>query len=99
MTLKIPAKKVSAPKANDEKIQHKKSHSNGHGHGKKAAAEPEKPETEEDGKLYCYCKKKLPKHFEFIGCENDKCPTQWFHMCCVGLSKAVSISYLCTLLL
>ena len=28
---------------------------------------------------------------EMIGCENENCPTEWFHMGCVGLS-AVSIA-------
>ncbi|RPD80838.1 hypothetical protein L226DRAFT_121828 [Lentinus tigrinus ALCF2SS1-7] len=38
----------------------------------------------EDQKLYCYCQKR--SYGEMIGCDNESCPLQWFHLSCVNLT-------------
>lgn len=43
---------------------------------------------------YCFCKK--PSEGEMIGCDNEECPTEWFHMECVGLSKAPVNEWFCS---
>lgn len=38
----------------------------------------------EKQKIYCTCKKQ--SYGEMIECENPKCPYQWFHYSCVGMT-------------
>ncbi len=45
--------------------------------------------SDDDG-TSCYCKKRLPKSIEFVGCENEECPIGWFHLPCVKLNAVVS---------
>lgn len=40
---------------------------------------------EEDKSLYCVCNQ--VSYGDMVGCENDDCPYQWFHLKCVGLTK------------
>lgn len=35
---------------------------------------------------YCICQK--PSEGEMIACDNMQCPREWFHLSCVGLTKA-----------
>ncbi|KAG9127464.1 hypothetical protein FRC07_013395 [Ceratobasidium sp. 392] len=35
--------------------------------------------------LYCTCKR--VSFGEMIGCDNDDCPFEWFHLACVGITK------------
>lgn len=30
-----------------------------------------------------------------VGCDNDDCPYEWFHLACLGLSAAPTGSWLC----
>ncbi|KAL8290632.1 hypothetical protein RQP46_002890 [Phenoliferia psychrophenolica] len=34
---------------------------------------------------YCYCE--TVSYGEMIGCDNDDCPREWFHLACVGLDE------------
>ena len=42
-------------------------------------------QNDEKQKIYCSCKKS--SYGEMIECENPKCPHQWFHYSCVGITK------------
>ncbi len=46
-------------------------------------------DEEEDEKKneprYCYCQE--VSYGEMVGCDNDDCPREWFHLGCVGLTK------------
>ena len=43
-------------------------------------------EEQEDDRKYCFCQR--VSFGEMVGCENDKCPYEWFHLGCVGLKEA-----------
>jgi hypothetical protein len=48
-----------------------------------------KPDPDdEDSKEYCLCRS--PAYGEMIGCENEQCPYEWFHLRCVGLKEPPS---------
>ena len=43
-------------------------------------------DDDEDGEpRYCYCNE--ISFGDMVACDNDKCPREWFHLACVGLSK------------
>lgn len=50
-------------------------------------------EEEGDGHIYCICQR--PAFGEMVGCDNDSCPKEWFHLTCVGLTKAPEGSWFC----
>lgn len=39
-----------------------------------------------DEPRYCYCNG--VSYGEMVGCDSDDCPREWFHLSCVGLTKA-----------
>ena len=43
-------------------------------------------EEQDDDRKYCFCQR--VSFGEMVGCENDKCPYEWFHLGCVGLKEA-----------
>lgn len=43
-------------------------------------------EDDEDAPRYCYCNG--VSYGDMIGCDNDSCPKEWFHLECVGLLRA-----------
>ncbi len=43
-------------------------------------------EEQEDDRKYCFCQR--VSFGEMVGCENEKCPYEWFHLGCVGLKEA-----------
>lgn len=44
--------------------------------------------------ITCLCQK--APHGEMVGCDNAKCPIEWFHLACVGLDKPPTAStWLC----
>jgi hypothetical protein len=43
-------------------------------------------EEGEDNSVYCTCRRVA--FGEMIGCDNNNCPIEWFHMECVGLTQA-----------
>jgi inhibitor of growth protein 3 len=51
-----------------------------------AEAEEVEEEEQEDDRKYCFCQR--VSFGEMVGCENDKCPYEWFHLGCVGLKEA-----------
>lgn len=59
--------------------------------GKIAAREEEDSSREGDDEddesepRYCYCNQ--VSFGEMVACDNDACPTEWFHLSCVGLTK------------
>uniref|UniRef100_D8QAV6 PHD-type domain-containing protein n=2 Tax=Schizophyllum commune (strain H4-8 / FGSC 9210) TaxID=578458 RepID=D8QAV6_SCHCM len=55
-------------------------------------AEGEEDE-EEDQTLYCLCRMK--SHGDMIGCDNDECPYQWFHLSCVNLKPPLPDQWFC----
>lgn len=42
---------------------------------------------------YCYCQN--VSYGEMVGCDNDDCPYEWFHLACLGLTHAPTGSWLC----
>ena len=40
-------------------------------------------DNDEDDNMYCYCQRK--SFGEMIGCDNDDCKFQWFHLSCVNV--------------
>ncbi|EGD77053.1 hypothetical protein PTSG_07394 [Salpingoeca rosetta] len=52
---------------------------------------------EEDSTLYCICRQL--SHGDMIGCDNDNCEIQWFHLPCVGLTVAPEGSWYCPMCL
>lgn len=42
-------------------------------------------EDDESEPRYCYCNQ--VSFGEMVACDNDACPTEWFHLSCVGLAK------------
>lgn len=49
--------------------------------------------VEEDGGTFCVCGR--GSFGEMIGCDNDSCERQWFHLACVGLRAAPSGKWFC----
>ncbi|KAL4261204.1 Chromatin modification-related protein [Pleurotus pulmonarius] len=47
----------------------------------------------DDNKRYCVCNG--VSYGDMIGCDDDNCDKQWFHLACVGLSKAPEGSWHC----
>ncbi|EDN03669.1 predicted protein [Histoplasma mississippiense (nom. inval.)] len=43
-------------------------------------------EEEEGEPRYCYCNQ--VSFGEMVACDNETCPREWFHLSCVGLSRA-----------
>ena len=50
-----------------------------------AEGDPELGEEGEDTKEYCFCHS--VSYGDMVGCENDQCPYEWFHLKCVGLKE------------
>ena len=50
--------------------------------------EGEDEEVDQNEQRYCYCND--VSYGEMVGCDNDSCPREWFHLTCVGLSKPPS---------
>jgi hypothetical protein len=48
---------------------------------------------DENEPRYCLCDK--PAYGEMVGCDNDSCAREWFHLACVGLKAAPSGSWYC----
>lgn len=44
--------------------------------------------TSNDGKSYCICGQN--KADDLIGCDNDKCEVEWYHIGCVGLTESTT---------
>ncbi|WWD19131.1 hypothetical protein CI109_103589 [Kwoniella shandongensis] len=42
---------------------------------------------------YCYCQQ--VSYGQMIGCENEECPLEWFHLPCVGLQETPSGKWWC----
>ena len=36
-------------------------------------------------KTYCYCQQKDDGELQMIGCDNEQCPYEWFHLSCLKL--------------
>ncbi|TIB82539.1 hypothetical protein E3Q10_01363 [Wallemia mellicola] len=51
-------------------------------------------EADEDENVYCYCQKK--SYGEMIGCDNDDCQFQWFHLGCVNVKPPLPEVWYCT---
>jgi hypothetical protein len=74
------------------KRSHKKSSSVSTAYKAKIAAREEEEssregddEDDESEPRYCYCNQ--VSFGEMVACDNDACPTEWFHLSCVGLTK------------
>ncbi|WWC70930.1 uncharacterized protein I206_104882 [Kwoniella pini CBS 10737] len=50
-------------------------------------------ETETDDTLYCICQQK--SYGEMIGCDNDRCQLEWFHVKCVNISGQLPDTWYC----
>lgn len=71
----------------------KRSHKKGAGIAAQMAAQAaaqaaSDDEDDEDGEeqRYCYCNG--VSYGEMVGCDDESCPKEWFHLSCVGLTKA-----------
>ncbi|KAL5535618.1 hypothetical protein ACEPAF_3712 [Sanghuangporus sanghuang] len=47
----------------------------------------------EDKQLYCYCRKM--SYGEMVGCDNENCPYEWFHIGCAGLKPPLPPVWYC----
>lgn len=43
--------------------------------------------------LYCICRK--PAYGDMVGCDNDDCPVEWYHLGCMGLKEAPKGTWYC----
>ncbi|KAI0320164.1 hypothetical protein OF83DRAFT_1169587 [Amylostereum chailletii] len=50
-------------------------------------------EDSEDKNLYCFCLR--PSFGEMIGCDNDDCDRQWFHLSCVNVKPPLPEVWYC----
>ena len=50
--------------------------------------------NDNDRKQYCFCKRTL--FGNMIACENSTCPYEWFHYCCVGITRAPKGRWVCS---
>lgn len=44
--------------------------------------------------VYCWCQQ--PSFGDMIACDNDKCPREWFHYACVGITKVPAGKWYCS---
>ncbi|QLG74052.1 hypothetical protein HG535_0F05640 [Zygotorulaspora mrakii] len=51
-------------------------------------------DTDENAKTYCICHK--VSYGAMIACDNPKCPIEWFHYGCVGISKPPQGEWFCS---
>ena len=84
----------------------KRSHKKGAGLAAQLAAQAAREEEgsslqgdddDEDGEnepRYCYCNG--VSYGEMVGCDADDCPREWFHLQCVGLTKAPAKNGMCS---
>ncbi|WVR06468.1 hypothetical protein IAU60_003499 [Kwoniella sp. DSM 27419] len=56
-------------------------------------AETEGNDGEADDTLYCTCQQK--SYGEMIGCDNEKCEFEWFHVRCVNISGPLPDTWFC----
>ncbi|WVF68957.1 hypothetical protein IAT40_003731 [Kwoniella sp. CBS 6097] len=54
---------------------------------------PEGQEGEADDTIYCICQQK--SYGEMIGCDNEKCEYEWFHVKCVDMSGPLPDTWFC----
>ncbi|ORY25924.1 hypothetical protein BCR39DRAFT_542595 [Naematelia encephala] len=50
-------------------------------------------EVEADNQLYCLCQQK--SYGEMIGCDNDNCRYEWFHVKCVNITPPLPETWYC----
>lgn len=88
------ATKDSETAATTKRNTHKKSNSTvSAAYKAKIAQQEEEEESSREGDdeddesepRYCYCNQ--VSFGEMVACDNDACPTEWFHLSCVGLAK------------
>ena len=51
---------------------------------------PDTTQTE----LWCYCRK--AEEGKMIGCDNSKCPFEWFHLSCLHITQLPKSKWYCT---
>jgi inhibitor of growth protein 3 len=51
------------------------------------------PSPEVDEQIYCFCRQ--VSYGEMIGCDGENCPTEWFHLECVGLKESPKGLWFC----
>ncbi|WVQ95037.1 hypothetical protein IAU59_002129 [Kwoniella sp. CBS 9459] len=44
---------------------------------------------------YCYCNQ--VSYGQMVGCDNDECPIEWFHIACTGLQQPPTGKWYCTI--
>ena len=50
--------------------------------------------NDNDRKWYCFCKCTI--FGNMIACENSTCLYEWFHYCCVGITLAPKVRWVCS---
>ncbi|CAK9780667.1 unnamed protein product [Cutaneotrichosporon oleaginosum] len=63
-----------------------------------AEGEEEEPiaeamDVDNDDQIYCFCQQK--SYGEMIGCDNDQCPYEWFHVKCVNIDGPLPETWYC----
>lgn len=53
----------------------------------------EESEGDNDG-VWCFCEQYIPDS-QLIGCDNDNCKVQWYHMACLGITAEPVGSWIC----
>lgn len=61
--------------------------------GSAAAAVNSAAEADVDERRYCFCEN--VSYGDMIGCDDDACPREWFHLECVGLKEPPSGTWFC----
>ncbi|TIA69733.1 hypothetical protein E3P92_03428 [Wallemia ichthyophaga] len=51
-------------------------------------------EKKEDDERYCFCHQ--VSFGDMVGCDNEQCPYQWFHLACIGLEDAPNGDFVCS---
>jgi len=72
------------------------------GTGRNAAIVPKVEVTMPDGvKILCdptedvFCTCRKPSYGAMVGCENEHCQYEWFHLCCVGMKEVPEGDWWC----
>lgn len=50
-------------------------------------------DVDQDERTYCYCD--AVSYGDMIGCDNDDCPREWFHLACTGMTSAPKGKWYC----
>ncbi|KZV62469.1 hypothetical protein PENSPDRAFT_591385 [Peniophora sp. CONT] len=77
---RLTSRKTTSPLDNDEDAE--------------GEEDVENVDENEDSEIYCFCQK--PSFGEMIGCDNEDCAYQWFHISCVKIRMPLPEQWYCS---